>query len=154
MQVFLIRHADAVNETLVVRDPHRPLTALGRSQARALGDRLRWHDCLPTHVWSSPLVRAVQTAELVVGNLHCDVPIDIVPALAPDGNTREVVATIKALPQTAVVVLFGHEPSLSAIGALLTGTREFDALAKAEAVRIVNGALRWRFPWNAEAPDR
>lgn len=154
MQVFLIRHAEAVDETLVVRDPHRPLTAHGRAQARSLGDRLRWHDCLPTHVWSSPLVRAVQTAELVVANIHCDVPVDVVPALAPDANTRDVVSAVHALPVTAVVVLVGHEPSLSAIGARLVGARDFDALAKAEAVRIVNGALRWRFAWNAEAPDR
>ena len=154
MQVFLIRHAEAVAETLVVRDPHRPLTAHGRTQARALGDRLRWHDCHPTHIWSSPLVRAIQTAELVVSHLHCDVPVDVVPALAPDGNTRDVAAAIGALPPTSVVVLVGHEPSLSAIAAQLVGSRDFDALAKAEAVRIVNGALRWRFAWNADAPDR
>jgi phosphohistidine phosphatase len=154
VQVFMIRHAEAVAETLVVHDPHRPLTAHGRIQARALGDRLRWHDCHPTHVWSSPLVRAIQSAELVVSHLHCEVPVDVVPALAPDGNIRDVVAALRALAPPSVVVLVGHEPSLSAIGALLVGTRDFDALAKAEAVRIVNGALRWRFAWNADAPDR
>ncbi len=150
--MFLIRHADAVDETLTLPDPHRNLTAHGRVQARALGDRLRWHDCLPTHVWTSPLVRAVQTAELVVSGLHCELAIDVTPALAPEGSPREIVAALSALPPTSALVLVGHEPSLSAIGALLVGSPQFDALRKAEAARIVGGLLRWRFAWNGEAP--
>ncbi len=152
MQVFLIRHAAAVDETLQLRDPHRHLTAHGRTQARALGDRLRWHDCTPTHVWSSPLVRAVQTAELVLAGVGCDVPVEVVTDLAPDGSARDLVAAVRRLPATAHVVLVGHEPALSAIGALLVGDGEFVALAKAQAARIDGSTLRWRFAWDAEAP--
>ena len=153
MQVFLVRHAEAVAETLVVRDPYRPLTSHGRDQARSLGDRMRWHDCLPTHVWASPLVRAVQTAELVVAGLHSEVSVEIVPALAPDGNAREVVAAVHALAADAAVLLVGHEPSLSGIGALLANDPNFAGLSKAQAARIVDGIARWRFAWDAEAPE-
>jgi phosphohistidine phosphatase len=152
VQVFLIRHAEAVDETLVLRDPHRHLTEAGRAQARAIGDRLRWHDCLPTHIWTSPLVRAIQTAELVASHLHCELTVDAVPALAPDENPRAVVAELAALPGGSVVVIVGHEPGLSALGGLLVGQPELDAIAKAEAVRITDGAVRWRFAWNADAP--
>ncbi len=154
MQIFLVRHAEAVDESLSLRDPHRSLTARGRTQARALGDRLRWHDCVPTHVWTSPLVRAVQTAELVVAGIGCDAPVDVIPDLAPDGSARDLVAAVRALPASSVVVLVGHEPSLSGIGALLVGARELPPLAKAEAAKIDDDTLRWRFAWNAEAPDR
>jgi phosphohistidine phosphatase SixA len=82
VQVFLVRHAEAVPETLQLRDPHRHLTAHGRAQARALGDRLRWHDCAPTKIWSSPLVRAVQTAELVAIGLGIEAAVEVVPDLA------------------------------------------------------------------------
>jgi len=136
VQVFLIRHA----------------TAAGRSQARGLGDRLRWHDCHPTQVWTSPLVRAVQTAELVVAGIGCDVPIEVVMNLAPDGSARDLVAAIGKLPANAQVVLVGHEPSLSGIGAVLVGASDFEALDKAQAARIDHGTLRWRFAWDAEAP--
>jgi phosphohistidine phosphatase len=152
VQVFLVRHADAVAETVTVRDPHRNLSATGRAQARALGDRMRWHDCTPTHVWTSPLVRAVQTAELVCGGLGCELPVESMPALAPDGSPRDVVAAVRALPSTSAVLLVGHEPSLSAIGALLVGDPQFASLAKAEAVRILDTAVRWRFVWDADAP--
>lgn len=151
MQVFLIRHAAAVDETLDLRDPHRHLTAEGRTQAKSLGDRLRWHDCTPTFVWSSPLVRAMQTAELVIAGIGENVVVESVPLLAPDGNARALVAAVKALPADAHVLLVGHEPALSGIGLVLVDDY-FKALDKAEAVRIDNGKLRWRFAWDADAP--
>jgi phosphohistidine phosphatase len=152
VQVFLVRHAEAVAETLEVRDPHRHLTPEGRAQARALGDRLRWHDCEPTHVWSSPLVRAVQTAELVMTSIQRDAAVDVAPALAPDGSARDLAAALAKLPADSVVLLVGHEPSLSAIGAVLVGDPDFEALDKACAARIDDGRVRWRFAWNADAP--
>jgi phosphohistidine phosphatase len=151
VQVFLVRHAEAVDETLSLRDPYRHLTTHGRRQARGLGDRLRWHDCVPTRIWASPLVRAVQTAELVAIGLACETPVEIVVDLAPDGNARELHAAVRGLPADAAVMLVGHEPSLSAIGSLIV-TSSFDALDKAQAARIVDGTLRWRFAWDAEAP--
>jgi phosphohistidine phosphatase len=152
VQVFLVRHAEAVDETLVLRDPFRHLTPQGRKQARALGDRMRWHDCVPNRIWTSPLVRAVQTAELVASGLACSTPVEIVPDLAPDGMSRDLHAAVRALPEDAAVMLVGHEPSISAIGGLIVGIPDFDALDKAQAARIIDGVLRWRFAWNDEAP--
>ncbi len=150
--MFLVRHAQAVDETLELRDPLRHLTALGRKQATGLGDRLRWHDCEPTHIWTSPLVRAVQTAELLAAGLHAEVAVTVAPALAPGESARAIVAALQALPADACVVLVGHEPGLSGIGALLAGRADLAPLDKAEAARIVDGQLRWRFAWDAEAP--
>ena len=152
VEVILIRHAHAVDETLAVRDPHRHLSAEGRSEARALGERLRWHDCGPTHVWASPLVRTMQTAELVLANMHSETPIESVPKLAPGEHPRDVIAAIHALGANAILLIVGHEPGLSALGALLVDDPSFPSLDKAEAARIVEGVLRWRFAWNAEAP--
>ena len=153
VEVFLIRHAEATPETLARRDPDRHLTPAGRDQARAIGDRLRWHDCAPTQLWSSPLVRAIQTAELVATSLASGIAVESVPALAPDGDPRAVVAALRALDAESIVLLIGHEPGLSAVGALLVGHPEFASLAKAQAARIVDGALRWRFAWDADAPQ-
>src|SRR5262249_49474316 len=110
VQVFLIRHAKAIDETLELRDPARHLTEEGRVQARGLGDRLRWYDCEPTHVYASPLVRAVQTAELLIAGLGCTKPVEVLASLAPDASPRDVAAAIRNLPDDAVVVAVGHEP--------------------------------------------
>lgn len=152
MQVILIRHAEAVDETLALRDPFRHLTPRGRQQARQLGDRLRWHDCEPIIVYTSPCVRAVQTAELVLGQFEQDHPIEVVPALAPGENPRELVAALTRVAAGRCAFVVGHEPNLSGLGVLLTLDAGFPALAKAQAGRIVDGALRWRFAWDAEAP--
>lgn len=152
MDVFLIRHAEAIDETLDLRDPMRHLTPAGRKQAASLGDRLRWHDCVPTHIWTSPLVRAVQTAELVATGLVSRVAVEVVPGLAVVESVRAVVAAVQALPADACVLLVGHEPGLSTIGAVIARRPAFEALAKAEAARISDGALRWRFAWDGEAP--
>jgi phosphohistidine phosphatase len=152
VDVFLIRHAEAIDETLELRDPMRHLTRAGRTQASSLGDRLRWHDCTPTHIWTSPLVRAVQTAELVATGLAAGVAIEVMPGLAPGESARTVLAALQALANDASVVVVGHEPGSSGIAARLLGLTDFPALVKAEAVRISEGTLRWRFAWNAEAP--
>ena len=152
MDVFLIRHAEAIDETVQLRDPMRHLTPAGRAQAQSLGDRLRWHDCTPTHIWTSPLVRAVQTAELVATGLASPIAVEVVPALAPGENVRSVLTAVQALAADACVLLVGHEPGISSVGALLLGASDFPPLDKAEAARISEGALSWRFPWYAEAP--
>lgn len=151
MDIFLVRHADAIDETLELRDPMRHLTPRGREQAAALGDRLRWHDCTPSHIWTSPLVRAVQTAELLAAGLQTKVAIEVAPRLAPGEDARAMVAAVKSL--TGDVILIGHEPGMSALGTLLVGS-DVGVLAKAEAVRIADGQLRWRCAWDSEAPSR
>ncbi|MBC7975628.1 MAG: phosphohistidine phosphatase SixA [Myxococcales bacterium] len=153
MQVFLIRHAEADPETTALADPQRRLTERGRLQARAIGDRLRWHDCTPTRIWASPLVRAVETAELVARFVESELAVEALPALAPDGDPRAVLAALGPLSKDAVVMVVGHGPSLARLGALLIGTPELAILRRAEAARIVDGTLRWRFAWDAEAPD-
>lgn len=154
MDVFLIRHAAAIDETVTLRDPMRHLTPEGRRQAMQLGDRLRWHDCVPTRIWTSPLVRAVQTAELVAATLGADAPVEVLPALAPGGTARAALAAIEAEPSDAVVMLVGHEPGMSAVAAVLVGVPDITPLAKAEAVRIVDRQLRWRCAHDADAPVR
>jgi phosphohistidine phosphatase len=154
VDVYLIRHGEAVEETLALPDAARYLSAAGRAHARALGDRLRWYDCVPVQVWTSPLVRAVQTAELVVAGLQLATAVDILalPALAPSGPVEPLVAALRALPAESVVVVVGHEPGLSGLGGVLLGRGELRQLRKAEAARIQDGALRWRFAHDDEAP--
>jgi phosphohistidine phosphatase len=150
--LFLVRHAEAVAETLALHDSDRHLTAAGRASARALGERLRWYDCAPVAVWSSPLVRAVQTAELLVAGLGWSAVVECVPALAPGGSTREVVALVES--SGGVVIAVGHEPGLSAIGTVVTGRSDFPALHKAECARVDTGKLKWLLAPDDEEPRK
>lgn len=158
MQVFLVRHADAVDDApndpcrRPNNDATRALTPHGRMQATCLGDRLRWYDCAPTHAWTSPFARAAETAELIVSMMTEPVALEQTAALSPHGSTREVVDALGALPPPAIALVVGHEPNLSTIAARLAGLDDFGPIARARAVRIVDGRLRWHFDWDAEAP--
>ncbi|CAN5331956.1 histidine phosphatase family protein [soil metagenome] len=150
--VFLIRHAEAVSASQELRDSERHLTAHGRTQARALGDRLRWHDCEPTHIWTSPLVRAVQTAELVANMVNAKCVIETQVALTPEADVMTIIAALALLPEASVVMLFGHQPTITEIASDIV-RRDVAMLANAEAVRIHRERVRWRFRWDAEAPS-
>ncbi|KRF30708.1 histidine phosphatase family protein [Nocardioides sp. Soil805] len=72
-RVFLARHGEADYETDLVTDQGGCLSATGRAQARALGERLLSERI--ARVWCSPLSRAVQTAEIAACVLGVDVVV-------------------------------------------------------------------------------
>jgi probable phosphoglycerate mutase len=72
-RIFLARHGEAEYETALVTDDGGSLTARGREQARGLAERLRGERV--ARVWTSPLSRAVQTAEVVAAALGVDVVV-------------------------------------------------------------------------------
>jgi len=70
MRFVFVRHAESVanaEERLAGHDDFE-LTDLGRTQARALHDRLNVEGFRPTHLYSSPLKRAAETARIVSGS--------------------------------------------------------------------------------------
>ena len=71
-RVYLARHGEATYET-GVSDGDGQLTPHGRAQARRLAELLRGERI--ARVWTSPLARAVQTAEIVAGRLDVDVVV-------------------------------------------------------------------------------
>jgi phosphohistidine phosphatase len=143
VQVVLIRHADTVVETLALPDPARYLSPLGRRQARDLADRLRERGCVPTQVWTSPLVRTVQTAELLIAALGWNGDVISQPDLAPNGDVRAIERAIAALDASAIVVIVGHEPALSGLAGVLASGANIAALRRAAATCIEDGRIAW-----------
>jgi phosphohistidine phosphatase len=106
----LVRHAESAPGS---PDELRTLTDAGRGQARALGERLRREGIRADAVLSSPLLRALQTAELLgFGEPEAD------ERLAP-GMTAETVRAIVA-ERGGTVVVVGHQPDCSRIAGALT----------------------------------
>jgi broad specificity phosphatase PhoE len=80
-RVFLIRHADVENPRRLLYGhlDGFQLSALGRTQALAVGDRLRADDL--KRIISSPLARAVETAELINSRLANPAILEVDPEL-------------------------------------------------------------------------
>jgi phosphohistidine phosphatase len=123
MQLVLIRHARAEDRALFKRDRTRALTVDGRRRMRKAARGL--HKLIPgiSQIATSPLVRARQTAEIVATVCHCPEVVPL-PALAPGGTGRAVLAWLRAQPADAMLALVGHEPDLGQLaGWLLCGAR-------------------------------
>ena len=137
MKIYLVRHGDAVPEDDAGSDRDRWLSDRGRGAARALGRLLRDQRVEPDAILCSPLPRAVQTAELLAASLDFLGAIASRRCFEPAAHPRIAAGEIAAAG--AVVVVVGHEPSISALGAFLLGRPSFPPLRTAQCFAIEDG---------------
>jgi phosphohistidine phosphatase len=149
MRVTLIRHGEAGDDA--PRDELRSLTLRGRGAVVRVARALRRRGGDFTVVVSSPLVRAVQTAELVAAGVGYDGRILVSEAVLPEARVSQAVALLTSLADEDSVAVVAHEPILSSLAGALLGDGRFPALRKGEAVRVrlpggpaKPGDLRWR----------
>lgn len=112
--VYLCRHAKAAPGD---PDELRELTGKGRTQARALAERLAELPEPPVLVLTSPLVRARQTAEEVAGATGASLRVE--PRLAPGATVGALRAAVSG--EAGPVATVGHQPDCSEIALALTG---------------------------------
>lgn len=126
MQLYLIRHAIAVerDEADVQSDASRALTPEGVKKMRRNAKALRKLDAPIDAVWTSPLVRAVQTAEILAAEFSIASRLRTVEALRPDGSFETITAELRLSADSPGIALVGHEPFLGEFASyLLTGSR-------------------------------
>ncbi len=110
MDLILWRHADAADG---VPDEERPLTQQGREQAALMADWLKAHTNGDIRLYSSPLVRARQTA-MALGEA-----VKTLPEVAPGAAADEVLAAVGWPGGDGTAVVVGHQPDLGEIAATL-----------------------------------
>ena len=122
MPILLIRHAEAVPEAPGIDDAARWLTERGRAQARDVGEQVRARGLHLVRVCSSPRVRAVQTAELIVQGLTFVGMVEVLSALSFTSSAERAVNELSTLEQStgALVAAVGHMPTLAQTARLLT----------------------------------
>jgi phosphohistidine phosphatase len=123
MDCILLRHGIAVEpDEWEGTDAERPLTHGGGEKTReALRGLLRL-DVAPTHILSSPYVRARETAELARSVLAVRSGVDIRSELVPEAHPGKLLTVLAGLPADACVLCVGHEPNLGgAAGVMLFG---------------------------------
>lgn len=152
-RLYLMRHGHSPTtmEAAVSSDSLRPLSDLGRDDARRMAGELVRLGCAPGLILHSPLLRAVQTAAEMASVLK---PSGGREVFAPLDNTRpaeEVAAALAARGASAGEVLaVGHQPQIGEIAALLSGTAfEF----RPAAIVAVEFSPKPRVLW-AMSPER
>ena len=127
VKLLLIRHAIAVPRgTPGIPDDERPLSARGERRFRRAARGLARVARRPDVILTSPLPRALRTAEIVAkawGRLEPEPQ----PALA-SGRVKAVLTLLAAQPRDAMIAIVGHEPHLSTLLARLIGTAKSERL--------------------------
>lgn len=147
MNLFLLRHGLAVEPGTpgFKNDAVRPLTPKGKLQLRKIAAAMRVMELEFDVIWSSPLVRARQTAEIVAKELKAKEQLELVEELSPGGDAVKLIKNLRALkPAPENILLVGHEPDLSElISGLVTGkTGAGFALKKAGLAKLELENLR------------
>jgi phosphohistidine phosphatase len=143
IRIYLVRHGIAIEPGGGVLDESRWLTAKGRRRFQRLARAFARLGEPLDHLFSSPLVRAVQTAEILTGPArHGDVTI--LEELRPDGGVGRLLAELaRRVKDEEAVALVGHDPQMSALVAALGEVpkdRQVE-FRKGSIVRIDVGAL-------------
>jgi phosphohistidine phosphatase len=136
-QLFLVRHAIA-NERgdKWPDDAKRPLSHQGAARMGTAAEGLSAIGVTPDLVITSPLVRAEQTANILVKCLGGDARLVTAPALAPGGSPAAVAEAVGALAKGRSIAIVGHEPGLGEFAAWLIGARQPLPFKKGGACRI------------------
>ena len=149
MRIFLLRHAEAQDAAEVERDEDRALTAKGVTRLRKASRGLRRLDIFPDRILTSPIKRAVETAEIIAEELGFAGDIEAVDELSPDTRADELAAVLHEIT-CAQVLLVGHQPLLGDLAAELVG-----GAAGARVGIKKGGFVRIDVEsWNEEPPGR
>jgi phosphohistidine phosphatase len=120
LQLWLLRHGEAVPHD-AKPDHERELTERGRDQARAAGRSLAALEVEVHLCFTSPKVRARETAELACAELGIE-PVERKP-LAGDFDGRDALELLAAAEGDQRVLIVGHEPDFSQVVYDLSGAR-------------------------------
>jgi phosphohistidine phosphatase len=121
MVLYVMRHAEAVVESETLQDGWRYLTEKGRSAAEKMSSAITKIGPKPRLTITSPLTRAVQTAE-IAAEKACRKNVVITSGLLlPGAEISELVTYLKGFKDAKRVLLVGHEPQLGSLVAHLLG---------------------------------
>jgi len=112
MKLFFLRHAEAAPGW---DDAARELTSRGHDQCRALGGFLQQAGVGFDTAYTSPLVRARQTAEEILQHTGAEptCQLQVTDKLLNSASASEFAAWLRCLPDARSILLVGHNPSLS-----------------------------------------
>ena len=112
--VYFVRHGLAGEHGSYEPDEARPLTNEGAKRTRQVAKHLRQLDLKFDRILTSPLVRAAQTAEILV-EAGLGKHLESAAFLAPNGDIHDWVNWLQSWKRSsqATLALVGHEPSLS-----------------------------------------
>jgi phosphohistidine phosphatase len=151
MIVYFLRHASAGQHKISPKqDEKRPLDKVGEQQCHEIGRALAALGVKVESLISSPLTRAMQTAELAAQELGYKGKIDANDAMRPEAGYDQFQDLLTQYRKNEAIMVVGHNPSITEfLLRLLTGSDRSEcvdfkkgAVARVE-VENAHGVLNW-----------
>jgi phosphohistidine phosphatase len=121
MNLYVVRHAEAVQVGqnkpsaggAITRDADRPLSLRGEQDAALMGKALARLDPFIDVVVTSPLLRAVQTGEIIGREISNHATFQTSASLSPGFRPDVLLEELLAIVGGASIISVGHQPDLS-----------------------------------------
>lgn len=121
MNVYLLRHGIAVpSGTPGIPDHDRPLTPEGRKKVAQVAHGFERLALAVDRIVTSPLPRALATAEIIADALGMEDRLEVDDALSADRSADSIAVWLGKSSESSVM-LVGHNPGLSDLIGVLTG---------------------------------
>ncbi len=152
MQLFLLRHGIAEENAPSGQDADRALTADGRRKLRQVLEAAAEAGVQPTLILTSPLKRALQTAQIAERVFKYKNELLRTKALAPGSTAEQVWEEIRVHREEASLLLVGHNPLFGELASYLLGSKDIQIDFKKGALLRIDlesfgphprGVLRW-----------
>lgn len=137
MNIYLIRHSDAENSSPSITDGERKLTQKGKDKIQKAAEG--WKKLIPTFdfIVSSPLARALQTAEIVADVYKLEKSKVIIDRRLKSGSHIDDVIEIASSLEAENIAFVGHQPEFSEhVSELISQTYAYIDFKKAAIAKI------------------
>lgn len=125
--LILMRHSNA--ESLLSSDFDRPLSLPGRENARLAAEHLNKMRLVPDIIFTSPMARARQTADIIAEHMHGKV--QETEKLSGILTAQDLInALSEQFSRYDLILAIGHNPNISQTAQLLAG--QFISFSPAE----------------------
>jgi phosphohistidine phosphatase len=112
MNIYLIRHGKAEPTSSLVDDKERQLTDEGKKILRSSAEQWKSIIKQPDFILTSPLIRAVQTAEIIAEVMNFNDGVLNENLLLPGSSTNSLIELSKSL-NAENIFFVAHQPDLS-----------------------------------------
>lgn len=136
MKLYIVRHAAAIERTAEVPEEERYLTSEGRALFRKTARTMLKNGVEPSLILTSPLVRAVQTADILAEALSYIGPVVVTDELSPGFDLAAFRRLLDRFHRVDDLVIVGHEPDFGGVVSSLLSLQGGVGLKKGAAVKL------------------
>jgi phosphohistidine phosphatase len=136
-ELYLVRHAIAAERgDEWPDDSKRPLTERGIARFKEVVKGLDVLDVAIDEVFTSPLIRTKQTADLLAAGISGKPVVKLLDALAPGHTAAQTMTQLAKVARRRRIALVGHEPDIGELAAHLIGAQRAAPFKKGGVCRI------------------